>query len=145
MSMDEAERAINSAPVVREHVRRVFRNEVDMDVWSPSGQEPIYDWEDVEVPGILSEETELALVRAGRSELLAGRAAYYDQESPGGGCFWLVGVVGRGIPVGGPTRHWPVRCRVRQVDFECAKKRRPLWPACGLFPRSKSRGGSHWH
>ena len=84
MFMIEAERAIDSAPVVREHARRVFRNEVDMDVWSPSGQKPIYDWEDIEVPGILSEETELALVRAGRSELLAGRAAYYDQESPVG-------------------------------------------------------------
>ena len=82
--MIEAERAIDSAPEVREHVRRIVRNKVDVDVWSPSGQKPIYDWEDVEVPGILSEETELALVRAGRSELLAGRAAYYDQERPGG-------------------------------------------------------------
>ena len=84
LSMLEAERAIDSAPEIRDHARRVFRNEVDMNVRSPPGQEPVYDWEDIEVPGVFSEEAELALIGASRGELLAGRAAYYDQESPGG-------------------------------------------------------------
>ena len=82
--MLKAERAIDSASEVREHARRVFRNEVDMDVRSPPGQEPVYDREDIEVLGVLSEEAELALVGASLGELLAGRAAYYNQERPGG-------------------------------------------------------------